>query len=49
MATYLATVQIGRYAVERQPGGATSRCALVAPPARMPAGYDAAFGRPAAR
>jgi aminopeptidase N len=35
MSTYLATLQIGRYAVERQPGG-TTPSALAAPPARMP-------------
>ncbi|HET7820651.1 MAG TPA: M1 family metallopeptidase [Ornithinibacter sp.] len=35
MSTYLATLQIGRYSVEHQPGGATPT-ALAAPPARMP-------------
>ncbi len=42
MATYLATVQIGRYAVEHQPGGAAPS-ALAAPPAADAGRCELAF------
>jgi aminopeptidase N len=45
MSTYLATLQIGRYAVEHQPGGVTP-IALAAPPARMPSARMAFADQP---
>ena len=45
MATYLATLQIGRYALERQ-ASAAAPVALAAPPARMPAARAAFADQP---
>ena len=44
MASYHATLQVGRYAAERQP--ASVPCWLVAPPARMPAAREAFADQP---
>ncbi|RHW23421.1 M1 family peptidase [Nocardioides immobilis] len=43
MATYLATVQIGRYVVRQQPAEVPMR--VVIPPDLRGAGFDASFGR----
>ena len=45
MAPYLATLQIGRYTAERQPGALVDTW-LVAPPARMPQVRDALADQP---
>ena len=45
MSTYLATLQIGRYVLEHQPGGATPS-ALAAHPARMPSARVAFADQP---
>ena len=46
MSTYLATLQIGRYALEAQAGGGPAPSALAAPPARMPAARTAFADQP---